>query len=71
MNLTLSGHIKGNLVNLQRGLGGLTTKYIFGTFSTFLAGLNSVEVILFAYNTVIMILCDIGDLSYVSLIVYV
>lgn len=71
MNLTLSGHIKGNLVNHQGGIGGLTTKCIFGTSSTFLTGLNSVEVILIAYKTVIIILCDIAGLSYVSLIVYV
>lgn len=70
-NLILSGHIKGNLVNHQRGLEGLIAKYRNGTSSAFLTGLNSVEAILIAYKTLIIILCDIAGLSYVSLIVYV
>lgn len=71
MNLTLSGHIKGNVVIHQRGLGGLTTMYRFGTSSTFLTGLNSVEVILVACKTVIIILCDTAGFSYVPLTVHV
>lgn len=71
MNLTLPGHMKGNLVIHQRGLGGLTTTYRFGTSSTFLTGLNSVEVILIACKTLIIILCDTAGLSYVPLTVYI
>lgn len=45
--------------------------YRFGTSSTFLTGLNSVEVILVACKTVIIILCDTAGFSYVPLTVYV
>lgn len=64
LHVDLIGHIKGNLVNHQRGRRGLTIKYRFGTSSIFLIGLNSPGVILIAYKTLIIILCDIVGLCF-------